>query len=149
MTGARRAFTVILVVIAVFTTIGQLSASASVKQVQRPGVTALWWAEQHETGAPYVWGGSGPWGYDCSGAAMTAYEHAGIWLPHYTVAMLYSGHLRWTRYPHPGDLVMWGGGYPYHVEIYVRPGVTFGAQDYGTTVGFHQIWGYPSYYEVV
>lgn len=124
-------------------------ASPAHAQVRDPGRTALWWAETHEAGVPYVWGGASGWGYDCSGSVMVAYEHAGIYLPHYTVAMLWSGHLRWVEHPRPGDLAMWGGAFPYHVEIYVRPGWTYGAQDFGTVVGMHPIWGSPSYYEVV
>ena len=51
--------------------------------------------------------------------------------------------------PETGRSGMWGGEYPYHVELYVRPGWTYGAQDFGTVVGLHHIWGYPAYYEVV
>ena len=116
-------------------------------RVRNPDAVALDWAYT-QAGVPYVWGGASGWGYDCSGLVMAAYDHAGIYLPHFTVAMLWSGHLRWVRYPRPGDLAMWGGEYPYHVELYVRPGWTYGAQDFGTTVGFHRIWGYPSFYEV-
>jgi cell wall-associated NlpC family hydrolase len=143
--GARRIFTVLLLAVAAFTISGHLSANA---QVRHPRVVALDWAYT-QAGVPYVWGGDSGWGYDCSGLVKAAYEHVGIDLPHQTVWMLYSGHLRWTDHPRPGDLVMWGGWYPYHVELYVRPGWSWGAQDFGTVVGMHQIWGYPQYYEVV
>ena len=141
----RWVFIALLLCIAVVTITPRLSADA---EVLSPRAAALDWAYS-QAGVPYVWGGDSGYGYDCSGLVMVAYEHAGIDLPHFTVAMLYSGHLKWTEYPRPGDLVMWGGSFPYHVEIFVRPGWTWGAQDFGTVVGMHPIWGDPSYYEVV
>ena len=146
MTGARRVLAAIATGAAIaLACIPYTQASAAVSS---PGRVALSWAETHEAGAPYVWGAAGPWGYDCSGAAMTAYDHAGIWLPHFRVSMLWSGHLHQTWNPRPGDLVMWGGAFPYHVELFVRPGWSYGAQSSGTVVGFHRIWGYPQYYRV-
>ena len=109
---------------------------------------ALSWAEHHAKGVPYVWGGAGPWGYDCSGLVMAAYGHAGVGLPHYTVAMVQSGKMYQVRYPRPGDLAFWGPSWaPYHVELYVKPGWTFGAQNSGTVVGFHPMrWFHPDSY---
>jgi hypothetical protein len=40
--------------------------------------------------------------------------------------------------PQTGDLAFFGTG---HVELYVRPGVTFGAQQPGTDVGYHTYGG--------
>jgi cell wall-associated NlpC family hydrolase len=96
---------------------------------------ALAWAET-QAGVPYVWGGDGPGGYDCSGLVQAAYEHADVQLPRDTYEMLATvGTLLIpTSDPQPGDLAFFGSG---HVEIYVRPGVTFGAQQPGTLVGFH------------
>jgi len=92
-----------------------------------------------QTGHPYVWGGTGP-GYDCSGLVMMAYRHAGVHLPRTTVEMLASPLLVRVRHPRKGDLAFYGSG---HVELFVRWGYTFGAHDYGTTVGqIHYGWGW-------
>lgn len=94
---------------------------------------ALAWAYL-QAGKWYAWGGSGPSSFDCSGLVMAAYARAdGIGLPHNTGQMLGSGKLARTGSPVPGDLAFYGTG---HVEMYVRPGVTFGAHHAGTRIGF-------------
>lgn len=107
---------------------------------------ALAWAFT-QAGKWYVWAGSGPNVYDCSGLVMRAYERVGIYLPHNTVLMLRSGHLHWTSHPKNGDLVMWGGSSPYHVEFYDN-GHTFGAHKTGTRIGTAGLWGSPAFYTV-
>jgi len=37
-----------------------------------------------QLGKPYLWGGAGPYSYDCSGLTMVAWAHAGVQLLHYT-----------------------------------------------------------------
>ena len=100
---------------------------------------ALNWAEGHALGHPYVFGGSGPGGYDCSGLVMEAYGHAdGIWLPHNTGAMLASGRLRQVPISSAprGALLFFGTG---HVELNTRwHDVSFGAQQTGTVVWWHR-----------
>jgi len=120
-------------------------------------LVALHWAER-QAGCWYSWGGSNcAEGFDCSGLVMAAYAHAGIWLPHNTVAMLYSGHLRWEPRSQArwGDLTMWGGSFPFHVELFFGyDGLrTFGAHEAGTRVGvaWNGGWWYDaeSFYRVV
>lgn len=93
---------------------------------------ALAWALT-QAGKWYAWGGTGPSTYDCSGLVMAAYEHAGIQLPRTTYSMLASSRLHRTYSPQPGDLAFYGSG---HVELYVRPGVTFGAHESGKPVSY-------------
>ncbi len=94
-------------------------------------------------GVPYVYGGSSPSGFDCSGFTSWVYRHAGISIPRTASAQQASA----TRVssPQPGDLVFFG--YPaYHVGIYVSPGRMIDAQRPGTVVGYHSIWTTPSGY---
>jgi cell wall-associated NlpC family hydrolase len=98
-----------------------------------------------QAGHWYCWGGSGGC-YDCSGLVMAAYAHAGISLPHSTYSMLSSGKLRWVprSLARRGDLAFYGSG---HVELLTRwPGMTFGAETFGTQVGWHKwnIWWHPT-----
>jgi cell wall-associated NlpC family hydrolase len=103
-----------------------------------PRLRAYRWAVTQK-GHPYVWGGTGP-GYDCSGLVMMAYRHAGISLPRTTFGMLASPLLVRVIHPRMGDLAFYGTG---HVELFRRWGYTFGAHDYGTTVGLiHYGWGW-------
>lgn len=108
---------------------------------------ALAWALT-QAGKWYQWAGAGPSVYDCSGLVMRAYERVGIDLPHNTVLMLRSGHLHWTSHPRPGDLVMWGGSSPYHVEFYIYAGHSFGAHRPGKQISIEPLWGSPSFYTV-
>ena len=68
-------------------------------------------------GVPYVWGGSSPAGFDCSGFAQYCYLNAaGISIPRIASDQQNSGYA--VSSPASGDLVFFG--YPaYHVGIYV------------------------------
>ena len=46
-----------------------------------------------QLGKPYVWGGTGPDGYDCSGLVMMAYQAAGVTIPR-------TSQDQWTDLPH-------------------------------------------------
>jgi len=115
-------------------------------KVEPARLRAYAWAVT-QTGAPYEWGGTGP-GYDCSGLVMMAYRHAGIHLPRTTSEMLGSPLLVRVKIPRMGDLAFYGSG---HVELFRKWGWTFGAHDYGSTVGLiHYGWGWKptAYYRV-
>lgn len=95
------------------------------------------------TGVPYVYGGDTPSGFDCSGLVYWAALQLGISsMPRDTYEMLAqgvsSGLLVQVAAPEYGDLAFFGSG---HVEFYVKPGETFGAQQPGTDVGYHS-YGY-------
>jgi cell wall-associated NlpC family hydrolase len=99
---------------------------------------AMRWA-LHQAGKPYIWAGTGPTGFDCSGLVMMAYLHAsGRALPHSTYSMLSSGMLVAVSHPKYGYMAFYGSG---HVELFVRPGVTYGAAHTGTVIGFHHYSG--------
>jgi len=109
------------------------------------GGAALSWAEAHETGHWYAWGGAGPSTYDCSGAVMAAYAHVGIALPHSTYMMLASGHLHRIALSQArrGDLLFFGSGHVEFATIWYH--VSYGAHHSGTTVGWRsydpRYWG--------
>ena len=94
-------------------------------------------------GVPYVYGGTTPSGFDCSGFTSYVYRQAGISIPR-TASAQQAAATRVSS-PSPGDLVFFG--WPaYHVGIYVSPGRLIDAQRTGTTVGNHSIWTTPSGY---
>lgn len=94
-------------------------------------------------GVPYVYGGTTPNGFDCSGLTSYVYRQAGISIPR--TASAQKAAATPVSSPRPGDLVFFG--YPvYHVGIYVSPGTMIDAQRPGTTIGYHSIWTKPSGY---
>jgi cell wall-associated NlpC family hydrolase len=119
----------------------QYQAPSSPRAWTKPGrLKAYDWAVHHTHGLPYIWGGTGPYGYDCSGLARAAWEHAGIVLPRTTYEMLDSWHLRRTYHPRKGDLAFYGSG---HVELYAGGHVTYGAHESGQAIGWiHFGWGW-------
>jgi cell wall-associated NlpC family hydrolase len=71
-------------------------------------------------GTPYVWGGSAPGGFDCSGLVMWAYAQVGVSLPHSSYAQYGYGVPVSKDQLEPGDLVFFDGlG---HVGIYIGGG---------------------------
>ena len=87
-----------------------------------------------QLGKPYVWGGAGPYGFDCSGLVMMAWQAAGVDLPHFTGAQwadtyhITAGQLR------PGDLVF-SNGFG-HVQLYVGHGEVIQAPYTGQVVSY-------------
>jgi cell wall-associated NlpC family hydrolase len=120
------------------------TAQAAPDSAVRISNAALNWAEVNAKGHPYVWAGTGPYGYDCSGLVLAAFRAEGIELPHNTVAMIESGKLVRVYHPQRGDLAFWGSpSAPYHVEFVTRWWhTTFGAREPGTVVYWHKWNGY-------
>jgi cell wall-associated NlpC family hydrolase len=125
------------------------SAASLAARETRLRLTA-WRYAVHQRGKPYIYGDSGPSGYDCSGLVYAAYRRAGITLPRTTYGML--GSWRLVRVSKSrarrGDLAFFGTG---HVELYDWGKWTFGAQHTGTRLGFHAMsiyWEPTMYFRV-
>jgi cell wall-associated NlpC family hydrolase len=85
---------------------------------------------------PYVFSGATPYGWDCSGMVVWAYEQLGITLPHSANKQAHAG--KPTRNPHAGDIVLfrkrWSNTY-YHAAIYLGHGKVINANSmWRTTV---------------
>lgn len=92
------------------------------------------------TGIPYVWGGSTPAGFDCSGFTQYVYGMAGISIPRTANAQGAAGTVIPAAAAQPGDLV-W---HPYgHVGIYAGGGMVIEATQPGENTSYHGIWGNP------
>ena len=91
-------------------------------------------AAEREVGVPYVWGGTTPAGFDCSGLVMWAYAQVGIGLPHYSGAQYAAtSHISMADIQ-PGDLLFYGPGGSDHVSMYVGGGSMIEAPYTGATV---------------
>jgi cell wall-associated NlpC family hydrolase len=101
---------------------------------------------KHFLGVPYVWGGSSPRGFDCSGFVRYVYAHFGVGLAHSSYAQFSSGHRVSRGGLKPGDLVFFHGlG---HVGIYIGAGRFIHAPHSGTRVQIASLGGaYSSDYD--
>lgn len=69
-------------------------------------------------GVPYVWGGTTPNGFDCSGLVQYVYAHCGKQLPRVTTQQEHCGKKIPLDQAKSGDLYFWGlPGQTYHVAI--------------------------------
>jgi hypothetical protein len=85
-----------------------------------------------QLGVPYVYGGSTPSGFDCSGLVSWVYGRLGVALPHNAAALYGTGRRVSLTAMRPGDLVFFHGlG---HVGIYVGHGRMIHAPQSGRDV---------------
>ena len=92
-----------------------------------------------QLGKPYVYAGSGPDVFDCSGLTMYAWAAAGVSLSHNAEAQYLSlPHVSQSELQ-PGDLVFFGNPI-HHVGIYVGGGTMIEAPYTGVDVRYHTIY---------
>jgi cell wall-associated NlpC family hydrolase len=105
---------------------------------------AIAWARTR-LGDPYVWGGSGPDVFDCSGLVQWSYAHAGITLPRVAADQYFAGpHPTWAQLE-PGDLLFWAYDMNnpasiHHVTIYIGGGLMIAAPHTGTDVQIEPVY---------
>ncbi len=86
-------------------------------------------------GCPYVYGGTSPSGFDCSGFVQYVYRQFGISINRTATAQLSNGYRVERSAMRPGDLVFFGyGSTASHVGIYIGNGKFVHAQNSNTGV---------------
>lgn len=92
---------------------------------------------------PYVWGGTGPIGYDCSGLVLTAYRAAGLALPRTAAQQWSTGQHPPLADLRPGDLLFWGSSPAtiHHVAMYAGGGLMWSTNHTGDFARLQPIWG--------
>ncbi len=95
-------------------------------------------------GSPYVWAGSGPNAFDCSGLVQWAFQQAGVFLPHSSYALAAGGQSVPIDQMQPGDVVAQYSDAS-HVGIYIGDGLMVHASTYGIPVRVESVHSAPIY----
>ena len=91
----------------------------------------------------YVWGSSGPTGFDCSGLMQAAYRTVGISLPHSSRAQANVGRAVSRSELKPGDLIFWY--HPiHHVGMYIGNGKIVHARNTRVDLVIQTLSSYPA-----
>ncbi|WP_087101042.1 bifunctional lytic transglycosylase/C40 family peptidase [Nocardiopsis sp. JB363] len=138
-----------------YTEIAAQAAAAEVPVVgsgasTEQGRAAAEWALA-QVGKPYIWGGTGPHGFDCSGLTMQAWKAAGVGLPRVTTDQVNAGTQVDLADLQPGDLLFYDtgapGGSPSHVTMYVGDGQMVNSPRTGQNIRVEPVAG--EYYPTV
>ncbi len=92
-------------------------------------------------GVPYVYGGSTPNGFDCSGYTKYVYAQAGIKIPRTAEEQRQAARQVARSQAQPGDLVFFlSGGSAYHVGIFAGGNMMYDAGKPGEVITKRAIW---------
>lgn len=119
------------------------TAQAATIQTAKQKRNAVVKLAKKELGKPYIWGATGPNGFDCSGLTSYVYKNAiGTILPRTTYSQINIGKHVSMSHLKKGDLLFWGN---YHVGIYIGNGKFIHAPAPGQTVKIQTLASfYPS-----
>ncbi|GAA0579567.1 C40 family peptidase [Kribbella sandramycini] len=106
-----------------------------------------------QRGDMYLWGGTGPSRWDCSGLMMGAWKRAGVQLPHYSVAQYEQTRHIDEDELRPGDLIFWSidpdnPATIHHVGMYLGDGRMIHAPRSGKPVQIQSVyyWEPPDFF---
>ena len=110
-----------------------------------PTVATMLAAAKSKLGDPYLWGGTGPDAYDCSGLTQFAYGAAGIPLPRVAADQWNVGTHVGLAELLPGDLLFWATDTTdpttiHHVAIYIGGGMMIAAPHTGDVVKVEPVY---------
>ncbi|MET9883904.1 NlpC/P60 family protein [Streptomyces sp. NPDC006430] len=114
-----------------------LPAPSSLGSSSARAATAVM-AARAAVGRPYVWGSTGPAGFDCSGLMVWSYRQAGVSLPRTSQAQRYAGRQVPLSQARPGDLVTYRSDAS-HVGMYVGNGQVVHAPYPGARVRYDPV----------
>ena len=106
-----------------------------IKVGTKPKVAPVLKIAYNYLGVPYVWGGTTPRGFDCSGFVQYVYAQRGIYLPRTTYEQVNVGRRVSRSQLRPGDLCH----FPGHVGIYIGDGMMIHAPKPGDVVSIASI----------
>jgi cell wall-associated NlpC family hydrolase len=95
-----------------------------------------------KVGSPYVWGGTGPNGFDCSGLTSWAHQQLGISIPRTSQAQANAGIPVAYNALQPGDVVLMYGGAS-HAAIYIGNGQVVHALNSSVPVKVDNLSAFP------
>jgi cell wall-associated NlpC family hydrolase len=115
------------------------AGSATAPVVPATALETMLNAALSRKGLPYVWGGSGPTTFDCSGLVQWSFAQAGIVMPRVAADQARSGPAVPVSQLAPGDLLFYhtdptAPGYISHVAIYLGNGWMIQAPEPGENV---------------
>lgn len=96
-------------------------------------------------GVPYVWGGTTPHGFDCSGLVQYVLKHFGIHAPRTSREQAKWATPITKKGALPGDLAFWDRGNVHHVGFVAGNGKILNAPHTGANVRIQPVWGDPFY----